>query len=211
VQVLLRPFLIALLLALLPVLAFVFIQNHNEFTFVFGLIPGDTHHLQGIVLMPLAHGDANHLWGNTLQLFLCLFLIFIHFRHLSKYILFFIWVGSGTLLWFMGKHGSLHIGSSGVIYGLFGFLISAGIMAGNRRLRLLSFMLLMYYGSMIWGVFPWQEKISWEGHLAGLTSGVITAFILRNSYRVFTGDIKPSWFNDSDSREDPYAGFDKSR
>ncbi len=32
---------------------------------------------------------------------------------------------------------------------------------------------------MIWGIFPIQERVSWEGHLSGLFVGVVLAFIFR--------------------------------
>lgn len=159
--------------------------------------------------MPLVHKDSAHLWGNTVQLFFGALLIVIHFRHLTAVILSSVWILAGLLLFFMGNPGSIHIGSSGIIYGIFSYLITAGFNAGNRRLRLLSFMLLMYYGSMFWGVFPWQEKVSWEGHLSGAIAGLLMAMILRERYRRFTRDSVPGWFMDADKREDPYARFDK--
>jgi uncharacterized membrane-anchored protein YhcB (DUF1043 family) len=35
------------------------------------------------------------------------------------------------------------------------------------------------YGGMIWGVFPMEEHVSWEGHLSGLVVGVALAFLYR--------------------------------
>ena len=32
---------------------------------------------------------------------------------------------------------------------------------------------------MIWGVFPTETHVSWEGHLAGLITGVLLALIYR--------------------------------
>jgi membrane associated rhomboid family serine protease len=209
VKSIVKPFIIALLTTLLPVVAYYLFQQSRAFALDGGLVPWDLHHWPGILLMPLIHDGAAHLWGNSVQLFFGTILVFIHFRHLSWLILTLQWVGAGLLLFFLGQPGTLHVGSSGVIYGLFSYLICAGFLSGNRRLRLLSFMLLMYYGSMIWGVFPWQEKVSWEGHLSGVISGVFTAFILMKQYRAFTKDRKPSWFSESDKREDPYAPFDR--
>lgn len=208
-QSVIKTSLIASLIAVIPVTAYyLFLPNH-QFSYFCGLIPWDYQHLHGILLMPFAHADPQHLWGNTIQLFLGVFLVFLHFRNVSKYILLIQWLGTGAVLFFIGKVGTLHIGSSGVVYGLFGFLIFAGFFAGNRRLRLLSFMILMYYGGMLWGVFPWQEKVSWEGHLAGLLVGTVTAVLFSRQYRLFTRDSKPVWFYDTSKREDPYRQFDK--
>ena len=35
------------------------------------------------------------------------------------------------------------------------------------------------YGSMIWGMFPTDPKISWEGHFSGFMIGVVLAFYFR--------------------------------
>jgi hypothetical protein len=32
---------------------------------------------------------------------------------------------------------------------------------------------------MVWGIFPLQEKVSWEGHLMGLMVGIVFAFYFR--------------------------------
>lgn len=206
---LLKPFVMSLLIAVMPVLVFYFFQQRFTLGYSWGLSPMNIQQIYGVLLMPLVHAGQSHLWGNTIQLFLVLFLIYVHFKHLAHAIVALQWMGAGLLLFFMGVKGSLHVGSSGVVYGLFGFLITAGFLSGNRRLRILALMLIMYYGSMVWGLFPWQEKVSWQGHLSGLITGLVAAFFLRNQYRIFTRDAKPDWFYEGDERNDPYARFDR--
>jgi uncharacterized membrane-anchored protein YhcB (DUF1043 family) len=46
-------------------------------------------------------------------------------------------------------------------------------------LQALSLFIIFLYGSMIWGVFPTQPRVSWQGHLSGLIVGVVLAFIYR--------------------------------
>jgi hypothetical protein len=46
-------------------------------------------------------------------------------------------------------------------------------------LQALSLFIVFLYGSMIWGIFPTKERISWEGHLSGMIVGVVLAFIYR--------------------------------
>lgn len=42
-----------------------------------------------------------------------------------------------------------------------------------------STLVVFLYGSIIWGIFPIQEEISWEGHLFGAIAGIIVAYNYR--------------------------------
>ena len=90
------------------------------------------------------------------------------------------WLFTGALLWLIGgSNGAVHIGMSGVIYALAGFLFTSGVLRGYLPLQALSLFIIFLYGSMIWGVFPTQPRVSWQGHLSGLIVGVVLAFIYR--------------------------------
>jgi len=68
---------------------------------------------------------------------------------------------------------------SGIVYGLAGFLFTSGVIRKYLPLQALSLFVIFLYGSMIWGVFPTPQPISWEGHLAGLLVGVFLAYWFR--------------------------------
>ena len=68
---------------------------------------------------------------------------------------------------------------SGVIYALSGFLFVSGVLRKYRPLQGISLFVAFVYGSLIWGIFPMEAHISWEGHLSGLIVGVILALIYR--------------------------------
>lgn len=42
-----------------------------------------------------------------------------------------------------------------------------------------SALVVFLYGSIMWGIFPLKEEISWEGHLFGALAGLLTAFNYR--------------------------------
>jgi hypothetical protein len=82
------------------------------------------------------------------------------------------------LTWLIGSSGN-HIGASGLIYVLVSFIFFKGIFAKHYRLIALSLMVVFFYGSMIWYVFPVKDGMSWEGHLGGLITGLVFALIFR--------------------------------
>lgn len=142
-----------------------------------GIKPRTVSGLIGIVTAPFLHGNATHLIANSLALFV-FGLIFLKVEKTrTVYILVPIYLLSGFGTWAIGRAGAVHIGASGIIYGLFGYLVSIGIFRKNFTLILLSILLLFFYGSLLWGIIPIFNNplISWEGHLCGFVSGIITA------------------------------------
>lgn len=143
----------------------------------FGIKPRTLDGLIGIAFSPLLHGNIAHLSANSLALFV-LGLIFLGVEKArAGYIIVPIYFLSGLGTWAIGRAGTVHIGASGIIYGLLGYLIFIGIFRKSIRLILLSIALLVFYGGALWGLFPLlgNPLISWEGHLSGFLSGIITA------------------------------------
>ncbi len=111
---------------------------------------------------------------------------------------------SGTIIWFIGNRGTIHIGASGVIYGMAGFHLTSGIIRRNRNLMAFALLVVFLYGGLIWSIFPDffpGRNISWEGHLAGLLSGVVLAVIYRNSGP--GADPDPSDIEEEDDDDNP--------
>jgi len=86
---------------------------------------------------------------------------------------------TGIWVWFGGRP-SYHIGASGIVYGLAGYIFTSGIILKNIRLLSISLLVVFLYGSMFWGIFPFDPKISWESHLLGLIAGIILAIYYKN-------------------------------
>lgn len=147
-----------------------------------GVHPLNWDGLPGIVLMPLIHGDINHLIANTGSFLILASALFYFYRGISLKVLIGIWVLSGIWVWFGGRD-SWHVGASGVIYGLSSFLFFSGMIRKNNQLAALALVVAFLYGSMIWGIFPDffpKENISWEGHLGGFVAGIILTIYYRD-------------------------------
>jgi membrane associated rhomboid family serine protease len=147
-----------------------------EFT-SFGLVPRTLGGLVGIPLMPLLHAGLGHLLSNTIPLFVLLALLAgSHAR--SWEIVAEIIVFGGLLLWLFGRSGLIHVGASGLVFGLVAFLIVSGPL--EKRFVSLAVALLvavLYGGTLILGVVPGlNPRVSWDGHLCGAAAGVMIAF-----------------------------------
>lgn len=147
-----------------------------------GVQPGTWEGLKGIFLMPFIHGqtDFGHLINNSIPTALLFAALIYFYREIALWVTLFVWVGSGFLLWYFAENtGSFHIGMSGVIYGLFSFLLISGFIRKYLPLQAIALFVAFIYGSMIWGIFPIEQGISWEGHLAGLLVGAVVAVSFR--------------------------------
>ena len=148
----------------------------------FGMRPRDLSGLAGIFTMPFLHGDFKHLLSNSIPFLVLGSALFYFYREASWKVLGGILLGTGIILWIIGKHGTNHIGASGMVYGLVAFHLTGGIIRKNRNLMAFSLLVVFLYGGFIWSLFPDffpDRNISWEGHLAGLISGLVMALLCR--------------------------------
>lgn len=156
-----------------------FVQYVFEISFVsFGVYPRSLKGLIGILTSPLIHGDYNHLFNNSVPLLILGTAIFYFYKKVAFRLVIWIYLMVGVWTWVSARE-SYHIGASGLIYGLFAFLMVSGFLRKNNRLIALSFFVVMVYGSMVWGIFPIKVNISFEGHLWGFVAGIVLAFFYR--------------------------------
>ncbi len=170
-----------------------------EFSFNFsfrGILPRDLKGLQGILFSPLIHGDFAHLMANTFPLVVLIFSLFFFYRKSPYLIFLLIYLFSGIFVWLGGRE-ALHIGASGLIYGLAAFLFLSGVLSHNIRLLTISLVVAFFYGGLFWGIFPIKPEISWESHLWGGISGFCMAFFFRHQAPAL--QVTPEWDGEDDS------------
>jgi membrane associated rhomboid family serine protease len=173
------PALVALLIMWLIYWAdFLFIYDFHRL----GVVPKQLSGLKGILFMPWihAHSDVKHILNNSVPAFLLMTLLFYSYKEIALKVFLLSWFLTGLFLWVFGaNNGAHHIGMSGVIYSLAAFLFTSGVLRKYLPLQALALFIVFLYGSMIWGIFPTKERISWEGHLSGMIIGVFLAFYYR--------------------------------
>lgn len=148
----------------------------------YGLYPRTGSGLIGILTMPLIHADFQHLINNSIPLLILLTFLYQFYRKFFFKTWIFIWIASGLWTWVFARP-SYHIGASALIYGLATFLFFAGIIIKEKRHIALSLIIVFIYGSLIWGIFPIDLELSWEGHLTGFIAGIVIAFFYKNDLR----------------------------
>lgn len=89
-----------------------------------------------------------------------------------------IWLFTGFWVWLAARKEA-HIGASGLIYGLVCFLFLSGILRKDTRLLAVSLLVTFLYGSLVWGILPVDQSISWESHLFGSIAGFFCAIYYR--------------------------------
>ena len=145
-----------------------------------GIYPRTTDGLLGIITSPFIHGDFQHLLANSIPFGVLCTLLFFFYKEKAWQIFILNWVTAGLLTWIIGR-SAYHIGASSVIYALASFLIFGGIFSRKLSLILASIIVIVVYSGLIWGIFPMDRHVSWEGHLGGAVSGFIWAYVLRKN------------------------------
>ena len=144
-----------------------------------GVIPRTAIGLRGILFAPFLHGSLAHIVANSIPFFLLGWLVMLRDSGHFLPVTIFATLGSGLAAWLLGAPGSVHVGASGVIFGYLGFLITAGWYERSVASILLSVVVIVLWGGMVFGVLPGQTGISWQAHLGGFIGGVLAARMFR--------------------------------
>ena len=145
----------------------------------YGVLPRSLEGALAIITSPFIHGDWKHVFNNSVPLLVLGTSLRYFYKDISKEVFLWSWLMSGLWLWSIGRP-SFHIGASGIVYALASFLFFSGLIRKHTSLMAVSFVVVFLYGSMVWGVFPIKEHISWEGHLSGGLAGIILAWWFRS-------------------------------
>ncbi len=144
----------------------------------FGIYPLQLSGLWGILWAPFLHHGLGHLIANTIPFVILGWLVMLQETYdffivaaISMFV-----GGLGT--WLFGGANTIHLGASGVVFGFLGFLLSRGFFQRNLPSILLSLIVGLTYGGLLWGVLPLQPGISWQGHLFGFIGGAIAARLI---------------------------------
>lgn len=143
-----------------------------------GIYPRQLDGLQGIIWAPFLHGSFQHLVANTLPMVTLGGLIMLGETDDFWGVTAIAALCSGLGTWLIGAPNSVHVGASGVVFGYFGYLLLRGYLDRSVFAITASVLVIVFYGSFLWGVLPNQPGVSWEGHLFGFLGGCLAARLL---------------------------------
>ncbi len=150
----------------------------------YGILPRTKSGLWGILFAPFIHGDWNHIINNSPPIFILTSALFYFYRKIAFEVLSLSALIGGLFVWIAARE-SYHIGMSGVIYSLAFFLFFSGVIRKDLKLLAISLFVVFLYGSMVWGLLPLQQGVSFESHLFGAITGTAFAYIYRKNGETF--------------------------
>ena len=180
------------------------IEVSLDLNFVYyGLFPRKVSGLLGILTAPLINADFKHLFDNSVPLFFLSLAIFFFYRPVGMRVFMLTYLITGICVW-IGARGAYHVGASGLVYGFASFLFFSGVLRKNTNLLAISLLVVFLYGGLVWGIFPFDFKISWESHLFGALTGLALAFVYR---KYGPPPTRKEW----DEEEEEEEGFEDLR
>ena len=140
-----------------------------------GIRPRELNSLEGILFAPFLHFGFEHLLSNTFPFLLLGWFVMLRGFRTFVSVTFWTIVIGGLGTWLIAPTDSVHAGASILIFGYFGYLLLSAVFERSMPALTLTLVTLFLYSSMIWGVLPLLEGISWQGHLFGFIGGGYTA------------------------------------
>lgn len=144
----------------------------------FGIQPLDVSSLWHILTAPWIHADFAHLMSNTVPGAIFAFLIGRTGSRVWWEVTAFVVAVGGLGIWFFGGPGTNHFGASILVYGWLAYLIVRGVFNRSASQLALGVTLGFIYSSLIWGVLPGMEGVSWQGHLFGAIGGIAAGALI---------------------------------
>ncbi|KUO20959.1 rhomboid family intramembrane serine protease [Streptomyces dysideae] len=145
-----------------------------------GITPRTSSELVDVVPAAFIHFGFAHVAANSVPLLVMGFLAALGGLRRFAAVCALIIVADGLGVWLIAPAHSNTAGASGVVFGLFGFLLVSGFVE-RRPLGVVVGLLVgaVWGGSILAGLAPTQTGVSWQGHLIGLLAGVAAAFWFR--------------------------------
>jgi len=131
--------------------------------------------LFGIFLAPFIHSDITLYLVNVLPLFILGMFVMLREDGIHSFVFLNVMeiIAGGLLVWAVGRAAIDHNGASGLIFSYFGYLVTFGFFRRDVRAAAVAFLVIVFYGGVIWGVLPTRGEVSWESNMFGFIVGCV--------------------------------------
>ncbi|MEU9983846.1 rhomboid family intramembrane serine protease [Streptomyces sp. NPDC050856] len=146
----------------------------------YGITPRDPVELRDIVPAAFLHFGFGHVASNSVPLLVFGFLAALGGTRRFLAVAALIVVADGLGVWLVSPAYSNTAGASGLVFGLFGYLVVRG-WVDLKPLDIAVGLAIgaVWGGTVLLGISPTSTGVSWQGHLFGLVAGVAAAFVFR--------------------------------
>ncbi|ALV34269.1 rhomboid family intramembrane serine protease [Streptomyces sp. CdTB01] len=142
-----------------------------------GIMPRRASELVDVVPAAFIHFGFAHVAANSVPLLVMGFLAALGGLRRFAALCLVVIVADGLGVWLVAPAHTNTAGASGLIFGLFGFLLVSGFVERRPLGVVVGLLVGAVWGtSILLGLSPTQTGVSWQAHLIGLASGVAAAF-----------------------------------
>lgn len=143
-----------------------------------GIRPRDVDDLGSILVAPFLHYGWGHLANNSVLLLVLGVLVAWDGLRRWLAVSAVTVVVSGLFVWLFAAPYTVTLGASGLVFGWLTYLLVRAFYSRSWPEALIALGLAALYGSVLWGVLPLRDGVSWQAHLGGALGGVLAAWLV---------------------------------
>lgn len=147
-----------------------------------GLVARDPHAWYGVVTAPLLHASLSHIVGNSVPMLVLGILVCVHGHRAFWQVIAWSAVLGAAVAWLLTPAGTVIVGASGLVFGLFAYLVVRAFVPGTGRwtrrladVAVAAVVVSVYGGVMVAGIVNAGPSVSWQMHLGGALGGSLAA------------------------------------
>ncbi|MER5935084.1 rhomboid family intramembrane serine protease [Streptomyces sp. NPDC002054] len=145
----------------------------------YGITAREVDDLPSVLTAPFVHFGWDHVAANSIPLLVLGFLTALGGIRRFLLVCAVIIVADGLGVWLLSPSDSITAGASGLVFGLFGYLVVRGFVERRPTGIIVGLLVAAVWGGTILaGLGPGDSGVSWQGHLIGLIAGAATALLL---------------------------------
>lgn len=146
----------------------------------YGIAARETDGLSGIPLAPFLHFGFDHVASNSVPLLVLGFVTALSGIRRFLAVSAVITLADGFAVWLLSPSHSVTAGASGLIFGLFGYLLVRGFVERSPLGVAVAVAIAAVWGTtFLAGALPTDSMVSWQAHLFGLLAGAGVALLAR--------------------------------